>query len=513
MSNASTLVRSLLVYGVCLPLAILLGYMLADPDSLTTLGTVGIILFLLAVPLLLRWHHAWLIAVWNTSMTFMFLPGRPPAWLLITGISFLVSMGQYILNRRMKFLYVPSVIRPLIFLAVVVFVTAKLTGGFGMRAFGGDSYGGKRYYYIFAAILGYFALTSQQIPPRRRNFYVSMYFLGLSTYVIGSLSVLNTSLVYPLFLLFPPEANNALENPTGNVQMVRLAGFAVAGSAIVYTLLARYGVQEVFRLRRPWKLVLFAFCIVLSLFGGFRSNLAQMALVFSLVFYFEGMLRSRLTPVLIIGTICIFTVIAPFAEHLPLSVQRTLSFLPIPIDPVARMDAEGSSEWRVKMWKHVLPQIPQYLIIGKGYSINAADLNSLTGSSGEGVGLNGSELAGDYHSGPLSVIIPFGLFGSIAFLWFLYSGYRVMQRNYRDGDPECRRLNRFLFAFFITKVLGFFLIFGGFYGDLASFTGLIAISVSLNGGVAKPPVGAPPPRNTARRFLPPKKPLAAGNPS
>jgi len=31
----------------------------------------------------------------------------------------------------------------------------------------------------------------------------------------------------------------------------------------------------------------------------------------------------------------------------------------------------------------------------------------------------GAELAGDYHNGPLSVIIPFGVFGVIAFVWFL----------------------------------------------------------------------------------------------
>jgi hypothetical protein len=30
--------------------------------------------------------------------------------------------------------------------------------------------------------------------------------------------------------------------------------------------------------------------------------------------------------------------------------------------------------------------------------------------------------AGDYHNGPLSILIPFGLFGMIAFLWLLGAG-------------------------------------------------------------------------------------------
>jgi len=64
----------------------------------------------------------------------------------------------------------------------------------------------------------------------------------------------------------------------------------------------------------------------------------------------------------------------PFVGHLPLSVQRTLSFLPLPVDPVAQASADLSTEWRLQMWKNVLPQIPQYLWLGKGYSISAADL-------------------------------------------------------------------------------------------------------------------------------------------
>ena len=37
MSNAPALFRSLLVYGLCLPLAVFLGYLLATPLDITTL--------------------------------------------------------------------------------------------------------------------------------------------------------------------------------------------------------------------------------------------------------------------------------------------------------------------------------------------------------------------------------------------------------------------------------------------------------------------------------------------
>ena len=65
-----------------------------------------------------------------------------------------------------------------------------------------------------------------------------------------------------------------------------------------------------------------------------------------------------------------------------MSIQRSLAVLPlIPIDPVVRMDAEASSEWRMQMWRDVVPQIPQYLIVGKGYAFSATELAQQGGAA------------------------------------------------------------------------------------------------------------------------------------
>ena len=112
MTNASALFRSLLVYGLCLPLAVFLGYLLANPLDLTTLGVVLVVLLVLAIPLFLRWHHLWLIASWNTTALLFFVPGKPGVWIGLAAASLLISILQYALNRNMKFLSVPSVTRP-----------------------------------------------------------------------------------------------------------------------------------------------------------------------------------------------------------------------------------------------------------------------------------------------------------------------------------------------------------------------------------------------------------------
>ena len=145
MTSASSLLRSVLIYSICLPLAVFLGYLMATPLDTTTVSTIGLVLFLLVFPLFMRWHHIWLIASWNLGAVVFFLPGRPPPWLAMSALSLAIAVIQYILNRRLKFLYAPQITRPLVFLAVVVLVTMKCTGGFNLGIFGSDVQGGKRY--------------------------------------------------------------------------------------------------------------------------------------------------------------------------------------------------------------------------------------------------------------------------------------------------------------------------------------------------------------------------------
>src|ERR1017187_1915224 len=192
-NTASALFRSLIIYAICLPLAILLGYLLA-PDVanfyewFAVAGkTVLMLLFLLTLPLLLRWHHAWLIASWNMSVVLFFLPGGPSLWLLMSIMSLMIAVGQYILNRKITFLKAPPVTRSLIFLVSVVLITGMITGGFGLRIAGSENFGGRRYIFILCAAFGYFAITSQQIPPQRAEWYIMLFFLGQITQAIGEL--------------------------------------------------------------------------------------------------------------------------------------------------------------------------------------------------------------------------------------------------------------------------------------------------------------------------------------
>lgn len=491
------MVRSLLIYGVCLPLAIVLGYLLAAPMDRMSFIMLGILFGVLTIPIFLQWHHVWLIALWNANMLAFFLPGQPQFALVMCGISLMLSVLQHILNKRIKFLYVPTVAWPLFFLTAVVLVTARLTGGIGLQVAGGENYGGKRYLLVIGAVMGYFALAARQIPPHKVKLYVGLYYLSALTSAAANLAGVLGPGLYFIFLVFPVDPmslGGGQGVPGGPETVSRLGGVAGAALALAWFILAHYGIQKIFQ--KLWRTALLAICFACVLFGGYRGILITFLLVFGILFYLEGLMRSRALPVLLLLGILVSAPLLSYTDRLPFGVQRTMSFLPVHVDPIVEADVKDSTDWRLEMWKTVTPDIPKYLILGKGYSFDPAAMAMLNSGLTAGADTGaGSALAGDYHNGPLSVIMTFGIFGVIGFLWFLGACIKVLHNNYRFGDPAFVHINRFLLAQFIGKAIFFMTVFGAFQGDMAYFTGLVGLSVCINGGMRRSskPAAAPKP--------------------
>ena len=449
-----------------------------------TFLVVGVLLLVLTTPLFLRYYHPWLLATWNMSAVMFFLPGNPQLWMAMTAIGLTIALLQYILSRQHGLISVPSMTWPLIVLGVVVVLTAQATGGIGLKSFGSDVYGGKRYFLIILAILGYFAIVSRRIPPKKAYLYTALFFLGSGTMAIGSLAGTLPSNFNFLFLVFPVESLSFMSVVTSSV-MTRSWGLALLSLGMFCAMLAKYGARGILDLQRPYRLFIFLGIIFIGLLGGFRSILIIYVLTFGMLLYLEGMLRTRILPAIILTVILSGALLTAFATKLPLSVQRTFAFLPIRIDPIAKLDADASTKWRLNMWRNVMPDIPKYLLVGRGYLFSGSEDFMVRFKNPE-EGSQGSELVGDYHNGPLSVILPFGLAGVFAFLWFLFAGAKVLYRNYCYSSPEYRVLNTFLFAYYIARVIFFMGVFGSLYSDLALFTGLVGLSASLNGGRLQP---------------------------
>lgn len=476
------------VYVIAIPLALVLGFLVSSPDPATLAMLAGILL-LLALPLFFRWHHALLIVFWNSAFNAYFLPGGPDFWLLFALFSLAISILHVVMFQK-EFLRVPEFARPLLFLAAVVVFTACYRGGIGLRIMGGASMGGKYYIYILGAILGYFALTAVPISIARSGRLAGLYFLSAASNALSNLAYALGPAFYFLYYFVPTSlATNQAASEYGLADIDRLNGLAPGCIGVFCFLLVRYGIRGLFDWAKPWRLFFLILTVGAAFFAGFRSALMVILLIFAIQFYLEGLLRTRLCFVLASLCVLSFVFLLFGANKLPLSVQRTLSFLPVPVDAEVRADAKGSSEWRYQMWDVVLKDVPKYLVIGKGYGIDPTDMFLTTEAIRMGLLSNFEEalLAGDYHNGTLSVLIPFGIFGLAAFLWLLWAGFRILLWNYRYGDAKLRRINRTLLAYYLTYCFSFFFIFGALNSQLLIFVGAVGLGVSLNGGVKNKP--------------------------
>src|SRR5436189_4704720 len=119
MSNAFALPRRLILFGTIIPLAAILGYLLATPTDFGSVVLVGLMVCVLLLPLVLRWHHLLLIVGWNATINLFFLPGQPESWMLLAIVSLFFSSLDRLLSKRNPHTYVRSVVWSLAFLILV----------------------------------------------------------------------------------------------------------------------------------------------------------------------------------------------------------------------------------------------------------------------------------------------------------------------------------------------------------------------------------------------------------
>jgi hypothetical protein len=479
--NSVSLSRAHLIYALALPLAALIGFLLAEPLG-SNLFIVFCLVGALALPLLMRWYHFLLLATWNASLVAVVLPGSPPWWMLLTAVGLFIVVLNRCVGSKEPFLGDRAVPIALLILGVVVFGTAMLTGGAGIRVLGGESFGGRRYVFIAAAIMGYFVLASRSIPPHRAWVYLTVFLLAGFTSTLSDLA--GRGLGFLGYIV--PTNPHLLVGPSG-FTINRVSGLGVVSSCLFLLMLARYGAKGVLDLTCWWRLMALLAIMAVGLLSGYRSHLLGQILTFAVLFFVEGLHRSRyLLVVAMVGLLA--GAALPFvSSKMPFSMQRSLSFLPIPINPLVHSDAKGSVDWRTEMWRQALPKVKEHLWLGEGLAISPDDLymSSVNVSVGYGIQAEASSTAGDYHSGPLSVMIPFGVWGLLAFLWLGFVGIRFLRRQIALGPPQFQTINRLLFASFAANMVFFFAVFGDLTTNLAQMVGVLGFAASLNGGAAQ----------------------------
>jgi hypothetical protein len=480
------------LYLVAIPLALIVGVSVADPLAPTSLIALAMIIGLGLAPIVLRFYHESLIISWNSALVVFFLPGRPTLAMGLTVLVLLIAFVKRAMIRQPVTLPARMVTIPLLVLGMVILVTAALTGGLVGRVFGSEMWGLRRYAGVILGVAGYIALISHAIPLHRAALMAGLFVLSAVTAALSDLAYAMDW--YFLFLIFATDVAflQAVSEQVGT--FVRLTGVCWASWAAFNFLLLRYGLQGLFNLTRPWRLVLALGALAGTLAGGYRSYIVLAALMFLLLFWLEGLHRTHFA-LFAVGFLLLATVaILPNVRSLPLAIQRSLSILPLDVDPVASRDAQGTLDWRIEMWKVVLPEVPQHLLLGKGFAYSGTDYYLTQEAYRRGLlrmSYEDTLISGNYHNGILTLIIPFGIWGFLAFCWFAIASIIALVRNYRFGLPQMLLINRFFLALFLTRLIFYVTVYGQFDLDLPMLTGIVGMSIALNGGILTAPAKVP----------------------
>lgn len=496
-------------YAACILVALVCGALLATSGTILGLLGLSMMFFALVFPILLYWHHAMLICVANAAVIVYFLPGQPGLWMVMAGCSLIITVLERAIRKETDFIHVPVVGWAIVYLSLVVMGTAFMTGGMGSRVMGSDSYGGSRYFATFAAMFAYFGLVSHRIPRKRGVLLASLFFLGGTTAVASDVIYAAGPQFYFLFAFFPTQL--AYLQAITQDAFVRSTGLTWAALSIFYFTLLRFGIRGILDLKRPWRMALFLTALISAFFGGYRTSVLLMSFVLLAQFFFERLHRTRILPIALLIALVAGPIFVANLERMPLTVQRSFSFLPVDVDPRAKADAAATVDWRVTMWRIMVPEIPKYLWLGKGYSFSGSEFYLTQEAVKDGIvsGYEEALVTGDYHNGLLTLLIPFGVWGMLGFLWLGFGGIWVLSQNWKYGDDELQRVNTFLLAYFVAR-FGFYLSFyGKFDQDLFTFTGTLGLSIALNHGVRRPEDLLEAPSEEQPAVIPPEETVAA----
>lgn len=160
------------------------------------------------------------------------------------------------------------------------------------------------------------------------------------------------------------------------------------------------------------------FAGVAVLLSGFRSELANIGfLTIAAVFLHRKPVQILVMGVVAAPLLALVLVLQGSLIDFPLPIQRTLSFLPGDWSNRATVEAEGSTEWRIEMWREALSS-DRYIrnkLFGDGFGFTAREMDYqyelMT------IGVSGADkqdfylATGTYHSGPVETIKRIGYVG------------------------------------------------------------------------------------------------------
>ena len=423
-----------------------------------------------------------IVSIFLVGYTHFTPPGFPGK---LTGLNILQAVAVAwsiftipIIGRKRRKMDVASIFIILFLINMCMIIGVR---GFGIASLGGTQFGGMHYFYLSIPI--FFFLSASNFSLKQKH--VSLIFwcavIGpMVPFVLQHCMYAGWGIGYTLgkyFGLSVAMANDAMM-ASGNTEEVRWVHGANFSQALLMCALVFPAVWK----RRVLWAVLMAISVSVVLVTGFRNALVTLGVIFLWWYIYRAKKRMMMFVVFLMAGVLGWVLALIIVPYLPWAAQRALSFLPLMEArvsfPDVISDARRSIDFRVEIWGYAWANISEYLLVGRGLMMDVTGWAWLQQSW---YGRPEFFFAGHaYHSGPLSLLVDFGIPGTIAAVGFMCA---VCVDAWRGVRSFCGEKNDFLSLFYVflsIKItylsIAFFLI----YGDVrSSIPGIIMLAVLL----------------------------------
>jgi hypothetical protein len=414
-----------------------------------------------------------LLIIYAGHLTFLESPGGIDLFIILAMLSvpyFLLSNGDIFKEKKFD--------NTLLILFIVLLWFIAFYRGVGIQSLGGQGVGGARYF-VITLWLGFLIVCQKINMPYRmlRKTLILICMFAIVSLIIDTGTSLN---IIPQggFLdsiikdLRPKEAYAKFSSLLSG----RIFTFnQLALWVLVFGLLVTSKKRKI-QDRVSYIILWFLFSNILAVFSGHRITIITNIVI--LIFYFgldkviNRRMKISMFIIIITAIIILFVGAVTIADHFPVTVQRSLSWLP----GIENESASTTRSWRLEVWRLAFfNELPQYLWIGKGFTVGYFNFANIIAKDIY-LGVIDSN---NYHNGPLSLIIIFGIPGFLLIIAFFISTlvYHLKYYKHLNRQSEFISLYQIILCWFAAELLIYLLI----YGDIAfSFIRIFFLISLLN---------------------------------
>jgi hypothetical protein len=424
-------------------------------------------------------QNAWLLIPICSGLGGTIGGGRLPASIAEMSVAF--CFGLFVLFKALK--VIPKFPRltwcdKLLICNLLYLATVFARNPVGVDFIRSNLIGGRAYFAILLACCGFWVLQHVTIKPKLAKLLPALMCFGSVVNALsGLVGYFAPNLGYRMATFYsgfmPGGEANPLDMPNDNrvERHQYLAGFGVeVGRAVI----SYANIFKVIFFQNIFLSACFFASLVAILLSGFRSNLIGWLFAIALASYIRGGVR-HIIPLVAAGLagVVMIVVLQTAGLSVPLAAQRALSFIPISWDSRASLDAKGSVDWRLDMWRLALTS-DRYIknkVLGDGFGFDPAELRAQTTLAAFRMDTSAGMqdyymITGDYHSGPVSAVRFVGYIGLFLFTALLIANARYAWKIINMAKNTAYFPVALFFGIAaIYHPMCFWLIFGGYGGD------------------------------------------------